>query len=81
MASFYPQYPSSSLLPRSAPPKAQEERRRNGAIKKDPHEENLTFQDLKSIEKERRELLLRVSLNMSIAFLDFYIVIICPTNM
>mmetsp|Transcript_36103 Transcript_36103/g.53031 ORF Transcript_36103/g.53031 Transcript_36103/m.53031 type:complete len:393 (-) Transcript_36103:165-1343(-) len=55
---------SSGLLPRSAPPQARtDERRQNGVIKKDSgSQEDLTFQDLTSIEKERRELLLRSEL-------------------
>mmetsp|Transcript_20973 Transcript_20973/g.31282 ORF Transcript_20973/g.31282 Transcript_20973/m.31282 type:complete len:381 (-) Transcript_20973:193-1335(-) len=55
---------SSGLLPRSAPPQARtDERRQNGVIKKDSSsQEDLSFQDLTSIEKERRQLLLRSEL-------------------
>jgi len=43
-------------------PRDVDERRKNGVIKKNPGgEENLSFQDLVAIEKERREMLLRVS--------------------
>ncbi|KAL7498170.1 hypothetical protein ACHAWT_007850 [Skeletonema menzelii] len=46
-----------------APPNAQDERRQNGVIKKNPGcNENISFQELKRIEKERRELLLRAEL-------------------
>eukprot|EP00985_Skeletonema_marinoi_P012656 scaffold6152_cov129-Skeletonema_marinoi.AAC.2 len=55
---------SAGLLPRSAPPQARsDERRQNGVIKKDSgSQEDLSFEDLASIEKERRQLLLRSEL-------------------
>ena len=53
-------YASGLILPRSG---ARDERRLNGVIKKNPGcNENISFEELKCIEKERRELLLRAEL-------------------
>lgn len=61
MSSVYSSGPAP-LLPRSAPPKVDDESRAYGVIKKDSSaHENLSFQELKCIENERRQLLLRVS--------------------
>ncbi len=55
-------YSTGLLLPMGGLPRDVDGRRKNGAIKKNPGgEENLSFQDLAAIEKERREMLLRVS--------------------
>lgn len=55
-------YSSGLLLPMGALPKDVDERRKNGVIEKNPGgRENLSFQELAEIEKERRQILLRVS--------------------
>mmetsp|Transcript_9954 Transcript_9954/g.14249 ORF Transcript_9954/g.14249 Transcript_9954/m.14249 type:complete len:398 (-) Transcript_9954:146-1339(-) len=56
-------YSSGLLLPMGALPKDVDERRKNGVIEKNPGgRENLSFQELAEIEKERRQILLRSDL-------------------
>lgn len=55
-------YSSGLLLPMGALPRDVDERRKNGVIDKSPGGQvNLSFQELADIEKERRQMLLRVS--------------------
>ena len=70
MANISQMYASgpSIVLPRDAPVEIQDEIRPNGVIanaKSSAGYENLTFDELNSIERDRRNLLLRVSVSLT----------------